>query len=43
MWNYIGKGRENKRKTERGTNHKKLLNTQNKMRVAEVEVGGRTG
>ena len=32
-----GKGRKNKIKTEREANHKRLLNTENKLRVAGRE------
>ena len=35
----IGEGKENKIKTERETNHKRHLNTENKLRVAGGEVG----
>ena len=35
----IGKRRKNKVKTEMEANHKRLLNTENKVRVAEGEVG----
>ena len=34
------KGRKNKIKAEREANHKRLLNTENKLRVAGGEVGG---
>ena len=34
-----GKGRKTKIKTTREANHKRLLNTENKVRVAEGEVG----
>ena len=34
-----GKGRKNKIKTGRGTNHKRLLNTENKLRVAGGVLG----
>ena len=37
----IGEGKANKIKTERA-NHKRLLNTENKVRVAGGEVGGWT-
>ena len=50
MWNLRnktderrGKGRKNKIKTERGANHKRLLNTENKPGVAVGEVGGGCG
>ena len=33
-------GEKNKIKTEREANHKRLLNTENKLRVAGGEVGG---
>ena len=39
----MGKGRKNKIKTEREASHKKLLNTENKLRVAGGEVGGGMG
>ena len=39
----IGKGRKRKIKTEREANHKRLLNTENKPRVAGRLVGGRMG
>ena len=35
-----GKGRKNKTKTEREANHKRLLNTENKLRV---DAGGGSG
>ena len=35
----MGKGRKNKIKTEKEANHKRLLNTENKVRVAGGEVG----
>ena len=35
----IGEGRKNKIKTEREADHKRFLNTQNKLRVAVGEVG----
>ena len=38
-----GKGRKNKIQTEREANHKRLLNTENKLRVAGGEVGGGMG
>ena len=38
-----GKGRKNKIKTEREANHKRLLNTENKLRVPGGEVGGGIG
>ena len=34
-----GKERKNKEKTEREANHKRLLNAENKLRVAGGEVG----
>ena len=44
MWNLKNttdeyRGREGKIKTEREANHKRLLNTENKVRVAGGEVG----
>ena len=38
-----GKGRKNKIKTERETNYKRLLNTENKLRVAGGLLGGGKG
>ena len=35
----MGKGRKNKIKTEKEANHERLLNTENKLRVARGEVG----
>ena len=50
MWNlrnktdvHKGKERKNKIKTEREANHKRLLNTKNKLRVVGQEVGGVMG
>ena len=45
MWNLRNttdehRGREAKIKAEREANYKRLLNTQNKLRVARGEVGG---
>ena len=37
------KGRKNKIKTERETNHKRFSNTENKLRVPGGEVGGGMG
>ena len=36
-----GKGKENKTKTEKEANHKRLVTLGNKLRVAGGEVGGR--
>ena len=38
-----GKGKENKRKTEKEANHKRLLTVGDKLRVTEGAVGGRMG
>ena len=35
-----GEGRKNKIMTERETNHKRRVNTENKLRAAGGEVGG---
>ena len=48
MWNLRYKTDEHKRreakiKTRRGTKHKRLLNTENKLRVAGGDVGGGMG
>ena len=38
-----GKGRRSKTKTEKEANHKRLLNKENKLRVAGGELGGGMG
>ena len=46
MWNLRnttdghGEGKKNKIKTDREANHKRLLNTENRLRVIGREVGG---
>ena len=39
----IGKGNKNNTKTGRGTKHERLLNMENKLRVAGGVVGGGMG
>ena len=39
----IGEGRKNKIKTQREANHKRFLNTENKLRVSGRVVGGGNG
>ena len=39
----IGKGRKNKIKPETEANHKRLLNTENKLKVAGRELSERMG
>ena len=39
----IRKQKQNKVKTERETNHKRLFNTENKLRVARGVLGGSMG